>query len=122
MSVNLPDAAVAPPLQILSAIAWIYLVTNAVRVVTYLPQIMAVWRCRDGAQAISLLTWGSWVLSHVTGVVYGAVVIHDTFFIVISLINLAGCAAVTLIAAQRRGLLRQVSLRKREEMQTAVSR
>ncbi|VWX61322.1 conserved membrane hypothetical protein [Burkholderiales bacterium 8X] len=105
VNVNLSDAALLPSMQILSAIAWIYLVTNAVRVVTYLPQIVAVWRCRDGAKAISLLTWGSWVLSHVTGVVYGIWVIHDGFFIVISTINLAGCAAVTMIAAQRRGLL-----------------
>jgi uncharacterized protein with PQ loop repeat len=85
-----------------STIAWLYLVTNAARIVTYLPQILAVWRCRDGARAVSLLTWGSWVLSHVTALCYGVLVMRDGFFTTISTVNLLGCAAVTLIAAHRR--------------------
>jgi len=94
-----------PSSPYLTLIAWLYLVTNATRFLTYLPQIAAVWRCRDGAQAISLLTWGSWVLSHLTAMFYGVLVMQDIYFVVITGINLAGCASVTLIAARRRGLL-----------------
>jgi len=95
-----PDAA----LPWVSAIAWCYLVTNLGRIVTYVPQIVAVWRCTEGARAISLLTWTSWVVSHAAAVLYGAVVMVDTLFVVVSLVNLLCCAAVTLIAAHRRGL------------------
>ena len=84
------------------AIGWFYLVTNSVRILTYLPQIIAVWRCRDGARAISLLTWGSWSISNVAAVLYGMLVVHDAFFVAISTINLIGCGAVTVIAARRR--------------------
>jgi hypothetical protein len=88
--------------QALSVIAWIYFVTNAARVLTYMPQIVAVWCSNDGAYAISLLTWGSWVVSHLAAVAYGVVVVRDFFFVAISLVNLVCCAAVTLIATLRR--------------------
>jgi hypothetical protein len=86
----------------LAVIGWLYLLTNATRVVNYIPQIVAVWRCTDGALSMSLLTRGSWVLSNLTAKVYDALVVRDTFFVFISLVNLAGCAAVAAIAARRR--------------------
>ena len=96
LSVSLPDT------PWLNVIAWIYLATNATRVVTYLPQIIAVWRCTDGALSVSLLTWGSWVLSGATAVFYGVWVVHDLPFVLISLINFLGCTCVLVIAIQRR--------------------
>jgi uncharacterized protein with PQ loop repeat len=98
---DLPAAAGA----MASAIAWLYLLTNSARVVSYLPQIIAIWRCRDGAHSISLLTWGYWMMSHLTAVLYGSVVVRDAYFIAISAMNLTCCAAVTCLAARRRGLL-----------------
>ncbi len=86
----------------LALTGWLYLLTNAVRVFTYIPQIVVVWRCTDGALTVSLLTWGSWVLSNVTATLYGVLVVQDGLFVTISLVNLIGCAAVTLIAARRR--------------------
>jgi uncharacterized protein with PQ loop repeat len=85
-------------------IAWSFLLTNGARLITYLPQILAVWRCQDGARALSLITWTSWVVSHVTALLYGAVVLHDPFFVVVSLINLVCSAIVVVIAGHRRGL------------------
>jgi hypothetical protein len=86
----------------LAVIGWLNLLTNATRVVTYIPQILDVWRCTDGALSGSLLTRGSWVLSNLTATVYDALVVRDTFLVFISLVNLAGCAAVAAIAARRR--------------------
>ncbi|MBS0428869.1 MAG: hypothetical protein JSR41_16440 [Proteobacteria bacterium] len=86
----------------LGLIAWAYLLTNAVRVFTYIPQILAVWKCRDGARSVSLLTWGSWVLSHVAATAYGVLVVKDALFLLITLINFAGCGLVAAIAARRR--------------------
>ena len=91
-------------------IGWFYVTTNSARILTYLPQIHAVWRCQDGARALSLWTWGSWVVSHLAALLYGAIVINDTFFVVVSSINLACCLAVTTIASKRR--LQLLSLRK----------
>lgn len=86
----------------MSAIIWLYLITNAIRIFTYVPQIVVVWRCTDGAFSVSLLTWGSWVLSHVSALFYGVLVVHDVPFVLIALINLFGCASVTVIVMHRR--------------------
>ncbi len=86
----------------LGAIAWLYLLTNATRVVTYLPQIFVVWRCTDGARSVSVLTWGSWVVSQATAMLYGILVLGDLPFVAISLINFLGCGCVTVIALRRR--------------------
>lgn len=99
------DHSLLSSASMLSIIAWLYLVTNSARAITYVPQIVAVWRCTDGAQAISLVTWISWVISHLTGALYGALVIRDGFFVGISILNVVCCGLVALIAARRRGLL-----------------
>lgn len=83
-------------------IAWLYILTNAARIFTYVPQLRAVWRSADGARDISLLTWGSWVVANATAVAYGAFVACDLFFSLIAMLNLVCCAAVTLVAARRR--------------------
>lgn len=94
----------------LAVIAWAYLLTNAVRVFTYVPQIVTVWRCQDGARSLSLLTWWSWVLSHITAIAYGVLVVRDLPFLLITLINLAGCGAVAGIAMRRRAQWRRRAL------------
>ncbi len=92
----------APPWTADSTIASLYVLTNAARVFTYLPQFMAVWRSTDGARDISLFTWGSWVVANGTAVAYGAVVTHDPIFTRIAMLNLVCCSAVTVVGAQRR--------------------
>ena len=89
-----------------STIAWLYILTNAARVFTYVPQLMAVWRSEDGARDIALFTWGSWVVANATAVAYGALVVYDLFFTLIAMLNLVCCAAVTVVAALRRRVFR----------------
>ncbi len=91
-----------PTNAMLAAIAWMYLLTNAARIVTYVPQVLAVWRCSDGARSIALLTWGTWTLSHVAAILYGTLVIFDLPMVFIAAINLLGCGAVTGVAMHRR--------------------
>ncbi len=86
----------------LQLITWLYLLTNAARMFTYLPQIHAVWVANDGARTISLVTWSSWALSHMAALAYAQLVIDDIALSAISCINLAGCSAITVIAARRR--------------------
>ena len=54
-------------------IGWAYVLVNAGRVLSYLPQIVAVWRCSDGARSISLLTWSYWACSHLTASLYAGI-------------------------------------------------
>ncbi|MFM9925585.1 hypothetical protein VLK31_21530 [Variovorax sp. H27-G14] len=100
-----PSADLLSSATLMPIVSWLYLATNSARALTYVPQIAAVWRCTDGAKAISLLTWGSWVLANLTGVMYGALVVQDGFFAGISALNFVCCSAVALIAARRRGLV-----------------
>ena len=93
--------------EVLSFVAWAYLISNATRVLTYVPQIVAVWRCPHGAISVSLMTWGSWAASNLTAVLYGALVVDDGFFVAISLINLIGCGAVTSIVCWKRSARRR---------------
>lgn len=100
-----PSSLANQPL--LAAIAWSYLAINSTRIVTYVPQIVAAWRCIDGARAISLFTWSSWTVSHISGLAYGTLVLHDVFFSVITAINLLGCLSVSTIVAMHRLRLRR---------------
>lgn len=90
-----------------TAIAWMYLGANSLRVLSYAPQIVAVWRARDGAASMSLLTWTAWTLSNVAATLYGTVVVGDTFLAIVSSLNLLGCGAVSSIVAHRRLALRR---------------
>lgn len=94
----------------MAGIAWVYLITNFARVFTYAPQIAAVWRCRDGARAISLCTWYSWTAANLASAAHGVLVIHDACFVAISTINFVGCATVANIAAQRRRQFKAAAL------------
>lgn len=86
----------------LAWIGWLYVVVNTGRVLSYLPQIAAVWRCRDGACSISLLTWSYWCVSHLTAALYAGMVVDDWKLLAVSAGNLACCAAVVVLAASRR--------------------
>lgn len=87
---------------LVASIAWLYLLTNVLRVFTFVPQILLIWRSGNGARDVSLLTWGWWLVSHVFAVLYGVLVIHDMAFVLIALINLVGCTVVVALTGQRR--------------------
>ena len=83
-------------------VAWLYVVTNSIRVFFYAPQIRAVLKAEDGARAVSIVTWGFWTFAHLTAMLYAWFVIHDSAFCAIFAGNLACTALVTLIAARKR--------------------
>jgi hypothetical protein len=59
-------------------ITWLFLVANAGRIWAYVPQLLAAWNCKNGASSVSRVTWGYFAFAHLTGVLYGAYVIHDS--------------------------------------------
>src|SRR5215470_9056830 len=91
----------------IDCVAWLYVVTNSLRVFFYAPQIRAVLKSEDGAQALSIATWSFWTFANLTATLYGWFVIHDGAFCAIFAGNLACTAAVTLIAARKRVLARR---------------
>jgi hypothetical protein len=57
---------------------WLFLVANAGRVLAYMPQIAAAWKCEAGAKSVSLLTWSYFTLAHLTALMYALVVLQDS--------------------------------------------
>jgi hypothetical protein len=81
---------------------------NAIRIVSYLPQILRVARDANGASAISYATWSLWTAANATTGFYAFVNLHDGTLALLNLLNAACCLAViALTAAKRR---RAVSL------------
>jgi hypothetical protein len=75
---------------------------NSLRVVAYVPQIAKAARDRSGAEAISLGTWGLFLVSHTSALAYALVNQHDWTMASVFLSNAVGCGVILLIAAWRR--------------------
>jgi hypothetical protein len=75
---------------------------NSLRVVAYVPQIAKAARDRSGAEAISLGTWGLFLVSHASAMAYALVNQKDWTMASVFLSNAIGCGAILLIAAWKR--------------------
>ncbi|HKO67635.1 MAG TPA: hypothetical protein VJU53_07510 [Burkholderiaceae bacterium] len=87
---------------LLQLITGIYVACNAVRLLSYVPQIIAVARENSGAHAISLVTWLFWTLSNASTAVYCSTVINDVLLTSTMWGNAAGCLAVVSLAVMKR--------------------
>jgi energy-converting hydrogenase Eha subunit G len=90
-------------------IALAFALTNALRLVSYAPQIWRVARDRAGAQAISCLTWNLWIAANATTALYAWTQLHDLLLAVINAGNAVCCASVVLITLAKRAGLRNAS-------------
>ena len=88
-------------------IAWLFVAANAGRLLGYLPQVVAAWRCRNGAAAVSRMTWGYFAFAHFTGALYGLVVIHDLKMAYVFLGNAAVCILLVSIVTWKKRQHRQ---------------
>ena len=75
---------------------------NSLRVVAYFPQIARAAADRSGAEAISLWTWGLFLVSHASATAYALVNKEDWTMASVFLGNAIGCGAVLLITAWKR--------------------
>lgn len=66
------------PTWIPELIGWLFLVTNAGRLLAYFPQIVAAARCDAGARSVSLLTWSYFAFAHFTALLYAIYVLGDS--------------------------------------------
>lgn len=86
----------------LLAITALYTVCNALRLLSYVPQIVAVARENSGAHAISLMSWSFWLLSHAATALYCATVVKDPLLAAMMWGNTAGCVGVVALTVIKR--------------------
>jgi len=96
-------------ITLLDLIAIAFGVFNVLRLVSYLPQILAVARDRHGAATISVSCWTIWIGANVNTALYGWTHLDDLSLVAVSVLNAAGCGTVLALAifkrfvAQRQG-------------------
>lgn len=84
--------------------ALLFPLLNGLRVLAYLPQIMKIARDRHGAEAISCTTWLLFALSHLSTVLYAALIVCDRWMAWIFVANLIACITVLSLTAFKRSL------------------
>ena len=63
--------------HITDIVTWAFFAANGGRIVAYIPQLIAAWKCENGAKSVSRMTWGYFAFAHLTGILYGLLVIHN---------------------------------------------
>lgn len=89
-------------MNLLVTIKSLYALNGFAAVLLYLPQILKAWKDRDHALSLSLLSFGGWSIGSLVTALYAWLVVGDRMFTAISVGNMAGSAAVFMIAASCR--------------------
>ena len=80
--------------------------SNSLRLASYLPQIWRVARDRQGAQAISCLTWNLWVVANASTALYAWELLHDLPLALMHVGNALCCACVVALTCCKRAAWR----------------
>ena len=89
-------------MQSTELIAIAFGIFNALRLVSYLPQIVAVARDRHGAAAISLLCWAIWIGANGSAALYAWINVGDLTLALVSAFNAVCCLVVFVLAIRKR--------------------
>jgi hypothetical protein len=87
-----------------------YGMSNALRLASYGPQIWRVARDRDGAKAISCLSWNLWTAANATTALYAWTQLQDLPLAAVNAGNAVACAVVVLLTLAKRAALRRRAL------------
>lgn len=91
-----------------------FVITNTVRIVAYLPQLIKAASDSNGATAISTLTWGLFLISNLMTVAYALVCLGDLLMAVLFVGNAIACLAivvVTIVKGRRHKISNLANLR-----------
>ena len=83
-------------------IALAFVFFSSLRLVSYLPQIVAVARDRHGAAAISFSCWSIWIGANTSTALYAWIRLGDVPLAAISTFSAACCIAVLALAVGKR--------------------
>jgi hypothetical protein len=75
---------------------------NSARVLAYLPQVLKAAADREGAKAVSLATWGLFLVSHLSAAAYAFVNKGDATLALVFLGNAMGSGAIFIVATVKR--------------------
>ena len=85
-----------------------FAVLNGGRVLAYVPQILCIYRCRNGATAVSLMTWLMFTAANIATVAYALTISSDLVVAAVFALNALFCMIITaLIAFRRLGVERE---------------
>lgn len=80
----------------------LYIGFNSVRVLSYIPQIFVVMKDKQGAKAISLITWSFWTGANLTTALYATIIAPDAWLAGMSYGNTLGCLIVVVMVVYKR--------------------
>jgi hypothetical protein len=75
---------------------------NGGRALAYVPQIVRVYRDRNGAAAVSLVTWALFASSNLATAVYAHAVYGDAIMATVFALNTLACLFVVVLTAMKR--------------------
>lgn len=79
-----------------------FAITNGLRVVAYLPQIIRLARDETGAAAVSCCTWFLFLVSNISTATYAALVLNEPWMTVVFTANAVCSAAIFALATLKR--------------------
>lgn len=79
-----------------------FAISNSVRVVAYVPQIVKIAKDNEGAAAVSNGTWALFGISHLSTVAYALVVLGDLYMTLLFTANLLCCLAIIALTFWKR--------------------
>ncbi|SDL86910.1 hypothetical protein SAMN04488026_112410 [Aliiruegeria lutimaris] len=88
--------------ELQAAVLALFAFVNSVRIVAYVPQILKASRDDNGASAISCLTWGLFLASHLTTILYAAICLGDLIMAAIFMGNAFACIVIVAVTLLRR--------------------
>jgi hypothetical protein len=80
----------------------LFVACNGARSIAYLPQIVRLARDREGAAAVSCVTWSLFALANASTVAYAAIVTGDLAVALTFALNTLGCLSIFGLAAYKR--------------------
>jgi uncharacterized protein with PQ loop repeat len=88
--------------HIVDIVTWVFFAANGGRIVAYIPQVVAAWKCENGAKSVSRMTWGYFAFAHMTGILYGLIVIHNTQMALVFAGNFVVCCLLVGIVTWKK--------------------
>lgn len=77
-------------------------VTNACRIVAYMPQIVRLTLDRSGSSGVSCATWSLFFISNAATAAYAAIVLRDSWMAIIFTANTVSCFTIVALTLSSR--------------------
>jgi uncharacterized protein with PQ loop repeat len=84
----------------------LFTLCNTMRVFAYVPQIVRIRQDQQGASAISYTTWGLFLISNLSTVAYGLLVVNDWRLVAVFAANTFCCVAILGLTAWKRAVFK----------------